>query len=70
MLAVIVENRSEQSHFAGGLVLNAVADSARYSKDFDLFHDEVRDLDFSSRRDSDALEAAGFLVERGNLNGG
>ncbi len=51
------------------MVLNAAADSARYSKDFDLFHDEIRDLDFNSRCDSDALEAAGFLVERDNRNG-
>jgi hypothetical protein len=27
VLAVIVGNRSEQSHFAGGLVLNAAEDS-------------------------------------------
>lgn len=69
VLAVIVGNRSEQSHFAGGLVLNAASDSARYSKDFDLFHDEVRDLDFNSGRDTDALESAGFLVEKSNGNG-
>ena len=68
VLSVIVGNRSEQSHFAGGLVLNAADDSARYSKDFDLFHDEIRDLDFNSRRDTAALEAAGFLVERSNRN--
>jgi len=33
VLAVIVANRSEASHFAGGLVLNAAETSARYSKD-------------------------------------
>lgn len=38
-LAVLARNRSEESHFAGGIVLNASADSARYSHDFDIFHE-------------------------------
>jgi hypothetical protein len=44
VLAVIVANRSEESHFAGGLVLNATPDSPRFSKDFDFFHDAVEAL--------------------------
>jgi hypothetical protein len=44
VLAVIVANRSEASHFAGGLVLNASAESPRFSKDFDFFHDAVEAL--------------------------
>ena len=39
VLAVLAANRSESSHFAGGLVLNAGPESARYSMDFDIFHD-------------------------------
>jgi hypothetical protein len=35
--AVLAGNRSEESHFAGGLVLNAAEDSARFSHDFDIF---------------------------------
>lgn len=31
VLEVLAGNRSEESHFAGGLVLNAAPDSARYS---------------------------------------
>lgn len=31
VLAVIVGNRSERSHFAGGLVLNAAENSPRFS---------------------------------------
>ena len=44
VLEVLVTNRSEASHFAGGLVLNAPEDSARYSDDFDVFHEAVEDL--------------------------
>ncbi len=69
VLAVIVGNRSEQSHFAGGLVLNAADGSARYSKDFDVFHDEIRDLDVTSLRDVDSLESAGYEVCKLNANG-
>jgi hypothetical protein len=45
VLGVLVGNRSEASHFAGGLVLNAPEDSARYSHDFDVFHEAVEQLD-------------------------
>lgn len=64
VLAVIVGNRSEESHFAGGMVLNAAENSARFSTDFDLFHDSIRDLAEHSVRDVDALEAAGFDVDK------
>lgn len=43
---------------------NAADDSSRFSKDFDLFHDVVRDLDEYSRRDVAALESAGYQVEK------
>lgn len=62
VLAVIVANRSEESHFAGGLVLNATPDSPRFSKDFDFFHDAVEALAIASERDSAVLRAAGFDV--------
>ena len=41
VLTVLASNRSEESHFAGGVVLNAPEDSARFSNDFDIFHDHV-----------------------------
>lgn len=69
MLAVTVGNRSEQSHFAGGLVLNAADDSPRYSKDFDVFHDEIHDLDVISLRDVESLESAGYEVDKLNAAG-
>jgi hypothetical protein len=37
VLAVIAGNRSGESHFAGGLVLNGADDPARHSHDFDAF---------------------------------
>jgi hypothetical protein len=64
VLAVIVANRSEESHFAGGLVLNASEESARFSNDFDMFHDAIADLDRHSLRDVALLEVAGYEVEK------
>lgn len=62
VLAAIVSNRSEASHFAGGLVLNVADDSSRFSKDFDMFHDAVADLATHSDRDVATLREAGFEV--------
>ena len=62
VLAAILANRSEESHFAGGIVLNAPDDSSRFSRDFDLFHDAVEDLTAHSERDVATLRAAGFEV--------
>lgn len=62
ILAVIVSNRSEASHFAGGLVLNATEESSRFSRDFDMFHDAVVDLATHSDRDVAILREAGYLV--------
>ena len=64
VLAVLIANRSERSHFAGGLVLNASEESARFSNDFDIFHDEIHDLDISSRGDVASMEQAGFVVSK------
>jgi hypothetical protein len=64
VLGVLLANRSEASHFAGGLVLNAPEDSSRYSHDFDVFHDAVEDLVVASEKDLASLEAAGFEVEK------
>ena len=59
-----VGNRAEESHFAGGMVLDAAAGSARFSKHFDFLHDVIRDLDDHSLRDAAALAAAGYGVEK------
>lgn len=44
ILATLAGNRSEESHFAGGIVLNAAADSARFSNDFDIFHELAEEV--------------------------
>ncbi len=62
VLAVIVANRSEASHLAGGLVLNAAPDLPRFSEDFDFFHDAVEALAEASERDAAALRSAGYEV--------
>jgi len=64
VLSHLVANRSEASHFAGGLVLNAADDSARFSNDFDLFHDIVADVAAHSESDVAILEGAGYRVEK------
>jgi hypothetical protein len=63
VLAVLAANRSEESHFAGGVVLNAAEDSARYSHDFDIFHELAEEVTQASNSDVELLRAAGFKVE-------
>ncbi len=63
VLAVLAANRSEESHFAGGLVLNAEVDSARFSHDFDIFHESGEAVVQASDRDVESLRQAGFTVE-------
>ena len=60
VLAVLAANRSEESHFAGGLVLNAPEDSPRFSHDFDIFHELAEEVTRASNRDVASLRAAGF----------
>lgn len=62
VLAVISANRSAESHFAGGLVLNAADDSIRYSRDFDIFHEAAEAVASASQKDSVMLKEAGFEV--------
>lgn len=61
-LAILARNRSEESHFAGGIVLNASEDSARYSHDFDIFHELAEEVTRASESDVAHLRAAGFEV--------
>lgn len=69
VLEVIRSVRCEESHFAGGIVLNAADSSSRFSKDFDLFHNASEMLAESSVRDVEALERAGFDIVKYNANG-
>ena len=63
VLGVLAANRSEESHFAGGVILNAGVDSARFSRDFDIFHEIAAAVVSASERDVLTLRSAGFAVE-------
>jgi hypothetical protein len=63
VLQVIAANRSESSHFAGGLVLNAADDSPRFSRDFDIFHEAEEEVARASNLDIESLRQAGFEIE-------
>ena len=64
VLRAIAAHRSPASHVAGGIALNSAANSARISKDIDVFHDGIDPLATSSEADCAVLSAAGFHVER------
>lgn len=63
ILAILAGNRSEESHFAGGIVLHSPEDSARYSHDFDIFHELAEEVVRASNWDVETLRRAGFQVE-------
>jgi hypothetical protein len=63
ILAVLAANRSEESHFAGGVLLHASDDSSRFSRDFDIFHDVAAAVARASEQDVASLRAAGFSVD-------
>lgn len=62
VLRILSGNRSEESHFAGGLVLNSTEESPRYSHDFDIFHDADEAVARSSDADCKSLRAAGYEI--------
>lgn len=62
VLTILAGNRSEESHFAGGIVLNADDASARFSHDFDIFHELAEEVTRASNRDVESLRQAGFQV--------
>lgn len=59
---MIAANRSEESHIAGGLVLNHTNDSLRYSHDVDIFHEAEAELARASLADVALLRAQGYEV--------
>lgn len=63
ILAILAGNRSEESHFAGGVVLNAAVDSPRFSRDFDIFHEVAEEVTRASNCDVESVRRAGFQVE-------
>jgi len=63
VLAILAANRSEESHFAGGVVIHAADDSARFSHDFDIFHELAAEVTRASNRDVESLRRASFHIE-------
>ena len=63
VLRVLAANRSEESHFAGRLVLNSADDPPRFSEDFDIFHEAESEVARASNLDVATLRAAGYAVE-------
>jgi hypothetical protein len=63
VLAILAGNRSAESHFAGGVVLSLADESARFSHDFDIFHELAKEVTHASHRDVASLRRAGFQVE-------
>ena len=64
VLGVIAANRSVGSHIAGGIGLNAAADSPRFSADIDIFHDAEEAVAAASESDCASLAAAGYATTR------
>ncbi len=63
VLRVIAINRNPDSFLAGGTVLNQAADSPRISRDLDIFHDDIPQLEAAAIADVAALQNAGFTVD-------
>ena len=62
-LRLLATHRSPESFLAGGTVLNAGADSPRYSKDLDIFHDVEASVVTSAETDATTLRQSGYEVE-------
>ncbi len=69
VLSILAGNRSTESHFAGGVVLHAREDSARYSRDFDIFHELAEEVSRASELDVESLRKAGFQTETFSRSG-
>ena len=69
VLAVLAGNRSAESHFAGGILLQSPEDSPRFSRDFDIFHDVAAEVVRASARDVESLRVAGYTVHTVSRHG-
>lgn len=59
---LLAENRSADSHLAGGAALHFAPNSKRYSNDLDYFHDSVERVATAFAADRERLEAHGYAV--------
>jgi hypothetical protein len=63
VLGVLAANRSEESHFAGSVILHVDPSSPRFSKDFDIFHEAAEQVCRASEQDLESLRSRGFEVQ-------
>jgi hypothetical protein len=62
VLQIVARHRSPESHAGGGMVLNRAADSPRFSKDMDIFHDAMEGVIVAAEADAAALTGQGDEV--------
>lgn len=63
LLAVLAPVRTPDSYLAGGAALHFAPDSARYSRDLDLFHDAAERVAEAFAQDRTLLESAGYALD-------
>jgi hypothetical protein len=61
VLAIIARNRSPESLVGGGATLNR--SRPRRSRDLDIFHDAIRNVEASAGRDVELLRSSGMKVD-------
>lgn len=62
-LLLLKRNRSPDSYIAGGAAINRSANSPRFSRDVDFFHDLDEAVSLNANEDMKALEQAGYAIE-------
>jgi hypothetical protein len=60
---LLAQNRSEESHLAGGSAAHFSPRSFRYSEDLDYFHDTIEALTLAFEQDQKTLVANNFKIE-------
>ena len=63
VLKLLQENRNPESYLSGGTMLNRSETSPRYSKDLDIFHDSVQEVELAALKDEETLRSNQFTVE-------
>ena len=61
-MAILIANRTPESHLAGGAVINRGETGLRFSDDLDIFHDVAANVTASAEADAKALQEAGYAV--------
>lgn len=62
IVRLLAENRSPDSHLAGGAALHFKPNSVRYSNDLDYFHDSVERVAEAFEKDRDLLQQHGYVL--------